>query len=59
MQLLGQVLEVRNKAFGERALECAEVYLYYGETLFEQAQVRGGRFGGAAAVATTVRQQCT
>jgi hypothetical protein len=39
VELLGQVLEIRNKAFGENALECADTYLYYGECLFEQAQV--------------------
>eukprot|EP00878_Enallax_costatus_P001837 GHUV01001995.1.p1 GENE.GHUV01001995.1~~GHUV01001995.1.p1 ORF type:complete len:566 (+),score=283.94 GHUV01001995.1:59-1756(+) len=38
IELLGQVLEIRNKAYGEKALECADVYLYYGELLFEQAQ---------------------
>jgi hypothetical protein len=39
VQLLGQVLETRNKAYGENALECADTYLYYGQCLFEQAQV--------------------
>jgi hypothetical protein len=39
VELLGQVLEARNKAYGENALECADTYLYYGECLFEQAQV--------------------
>jgi hypothetical protein len=33
------VLEHRNRAFGESAPECAEVYLAYGQLLFEQAQV--------------------
>lgn len=42
VELLGQVLEIRNKAFGENALECADTYLYYGECLFEQAQVGSG-----------------
>jgi hypothetical protein len=37
------VLETRNKAYGEKAFECADVYLYYGELLFEQAQVRARR----------------
>jgi hypothetical protein len=40
IELLGKVLETRNKAYGEKAFECAEVYLHYGELLFEQAQVR-------------------
>lgn len=39
VQLLGQVLETRNKVYGDNALECADTYLYYGECLFEQAQV--------------------
>lgn len=39
IQLLGEVLEIRNNAYGEKALECADVYLYYGQLLFEQAQV--------------------
>lgn len=39
VELLGKVLETRNKAYGEKALESADVYLYYGELLFEQAQV--------------------
>lgn len=38
--LLGKVLETRNKAYGENAPECADTYLYYGQCLFEQAQVR-------------------
>lgn len=40
VDLLGQVLETRNKAYGENAPECADTYLYYGQLLFEQAQVR-------------------
>lgn len=40
IELLGKVLETRNKAYGEKAFECAQVYLHYGELLFEQAQVR-------------------
>lgn len=43
VQLLGQVLEIRNKAYGENSLECADTYLYYGQCLFEQAQVGTGR----------------
>lgn len=39
VELLGQVLEIRNKAHGENAPECADTYLYYGQCLFEQAQV--------------------
>lgn len=39
VDLLGQVLETRNKAYGENAPECADTYLYYGQLLFEQAQV--------------------
>lgn len=41
VELLGEVLELRNKAFGEEALECAEAYFYYGLCVLEQAQVRG------------------
>jgi hypothetical protein len=41
--LLGQVLETRNKAYGENAPECADTYLYYGQCLFEQAQVRAAQ----------------
>jgi hypothetical protein len=43
IELLGKVLETRNKAYGEKAFECAEVYLHYGELLFEQAQVKARR----------------
>lgn len=43
VQLLGHVLQVRNKAYGENAPECADTYLYYGQVLFEQAQVRPGK----------------
>jgi hypothetical protein len=40
VDLLGKALEVKNQAYGEKALECADAYLYYGELLFEQAQVK-------------------
>eukprot|EP00775_Hariotina_reticulata_P013279 gene13279-13410_t len=45
VELLGKVLEIKNKAYGEKALECADAYLYYGELLFEQAQANSDYFG--------------
>lgn len=32
------MLEIRNKRYGDSALECAETYLEYGRALFEQAR---------------------
>lgn len=37
--LLGEVLELRNRAYGFEALECADTYRYYGMCIFESAQV--------------------
>ncbi|KAF8065926.1 MET1B [Scenedesmus sp. PABB004] len=45
IELLAGVLEVRNRAFGEQAIECAETYLHYGMLLFEQAQAASDYFG--------------
>lgn len=35
---LPQVLEVRNKKYGDNAIECAETYMEYGRALLEQAR---------------------
>jgi hypothetical protein len=53
VELLGQVLEVRNKAYGTEAPECADTYLYYGQCLFEQAQV-GVRAAGTTPAARSL-----
>ncbi|KAF5837444.1 hypothetical protein DUNSADRAFT_4360 [Dunaliella salina] len=38
VELLGKCLEIRNKLYGNEALECAETYYHYGRALLEQAR---------------------
>ncbi|KAK9904895.1 hypothetical protein WJX75_005048 [Coccomyxa subellipsoidea] len=52
---LGEALQIRIKAHGDLAPECAQFYLHYGEALFQKAQAETDIFG--ASLQKTSRQQ--